>query len=139
METNNLHLGKKIQEIVKKQGISNAEFGRRINTTGQNITDLYKRESINKWVNTNSFATADISRWYIGVTSHPIKRQKQHQSKNKATTTYFVYFNARTKEIAKAIELYFHKKGMLETIKPGRLIKESKYVYLYKKQPTILD
>jgi len=41
---------------------------------------------------------------------------------------------------AEIIETYFHSKGMLNTDDKGGYDKEnSKYVYVYKKHPTILD
>ncbi len=46
MSNKDLHIGKLIEAIVKKQGLSNAEFARRINTTRQNIPDIFKRETL---------------------------------------------------------------------------------------------
>lgn len=41
-----LHLGKKIKEEIKRQGMSVAEFSRRINRTRSVAYDIFKRESI---------------------------------------------------------------------------------------------
>ena len=41
-----MHLGKRIKEVVDKIGMSYAEFGRRINTTPQNVNSIFKREMI---------------------------------------------------------------------------------------------
>ena len=41
-----LHIGKKIEEIKTEKGMSDAELGRRINKTRQNVSDIYNRSSI---------------------------------------------------------------------------------------------
>ncbi len=41
-----MHLGKKIKEEVKRQGISISEFSRRINRTRSVAYDIFKRESV---------------------------------------------------------------------------------------------
>ena len=78
--------------------------------------------------------------WYCGITNNPISRQNAHKSKNGKTTFLWESYNARSVNIALAIETYFHSKGMLNTDDKGGYDKEnSKYVYVYKKHPTILD
>lgn len=41
-----LHLGKKIREHAKLKGIKHTELAQRINTSKQNIQNIYRRESI---------------------------------------------------------------------------------------------
>jgi len=79
------------------------------------------------------------SNWYIGITNNVSKRKTQHKTANKGDLYFWVDYNARSRRIAEAIELYFHKKGMLETEKVGGAKEDSKYIYVYKKHPTIVD
>jgi transcriptional regulator with XRE-family HTH domain len=46
MKKETLHIGKKIQEVVNEKGMSDAEFGRRISTSRQNVSYIYTRSSI---------------------------------------------------------------------------------------------
>lgn len=41
-----IHIGRLIEEQLEKVGMSKAEFGRRINTSRQNINTLLRRESL---------------------------------------------------------------------------------------------
>ena len=41
-----LHLGKKIREYAKLKGIKHTELAQRINTSKQNIQNIYRRQSI---------------------------------------------------------------------------------------------
>lgn len=46
MEAREIHIGNLIKNKVKEIGLSDAEFGRRINTTRQNAQNIYERKSI---------------------------------------------------------------------------------------------
>ena len=45
-EQQNIHIGKLIQEELRKSGMSKKEFARRIETTSQNVYGIFKRETI---------------------------------------------------------------------------------------------
>ena len=78
--------------------------------------------------------------WYCGITNNPNLRKNGHKTKNKEIPFLWRHFNARSVKIALAIETYFHKKGMLNTDDKGGYDKEkSKFIYIYKRHPTILD
>ena len=78
--------------------------------------------------------------WYCGITNNPSVRKTAHKSKNNKTAFLWECFYARSVNIALAIETYFHSKGMLNTDNKGGYDKEgSKYIYVYKKHPSILD
>lgn len=46
MKNQTVHIGEKIHNKVKEKGLTDAEFGRRINVTRQNAQNIYKRNSI---------------------------------------------------------------------------------------------
>lgn len=46
MKITDIHIGLIIKNKVKEIGITDAELGRRINTTRQNVQNLFKRKSI---------------------------------------------------------------------------------------------
>lgn len=45
-EQQNIHIGKLIQEELRKSGMSKKEFARRIETSSQNVYGIFKRETI---------------------------------------------------------------------------------------------
>lgn len=94
---------------------------------------------IEYWVKNNSTISILYGNWYVGVTNKPHISKGQHKSKIDADPYFWKEYNSRSKEIALAIELHFHKKGMKESHKTGGVSTDSKYVYVYKKYPTIFD
>lgn len=94
---------------------------------------------IEYWIQKNSTISVAYENWYIGVTKAPPTRKGQHKSKIETEPYFWQEYNARTKEIAVAIEARFHRKGMKESHKTGGVRIDSKYVYVYKKYPTIFD
>lgn len=104
-------------------------------------TATYKSivKQVNAWVKTHSYVLVDYSNWYVGITRDPAGRFSVHKHKNDETPLHWKHFNARSNKIAQTIETFFHKKGMLETDKKGGISADSKYVYLYKKHPSIFD
>lgn len=94
---------------------------------------------IEYWVKKNSTISVMYKNWYVGVTNAPHIRKRQHKTKIETEPYFWQEYNARTKEIALAIETRFHKKGMKESHKTGGVRTETKYVYVYKKYPTIFD
>lgn len=94
---------------------------------------------IEYWVKKNSTISILYSNWYVGVTNSPPQRKSQHKSKLGSEPCFWKEYNASTKEIALAIELLYHKKGMTESVKIGGVKPDSKFVYVYKKYPTIFD
>ncbi len=102
-------------------------------------TEKQIRRKIEAWVKENSTLSVDYSRWYVGVTNNENARKSQHKSQQGKELYFWQSFNARSRKLALAIELHFHKKGMLEKDVPGGTAQDSKLVYVYKKYPTILD
>jgi len=97
-------------------------------------------KEINAFTFENSTFKVKYSRWYCGITNKPATRKSGHKSTNNRTPALWKSFNARSVKIALAIETYFHKKGMLDTDDKGGYDKvKSKFIYIYKKHPTILD
>ena len=95
--------------------------------------------AINKQVKEHSSLVVHYSNWYVGVTNNPAVRKNGHGSKNKEAVYFWEHYNARSLGIAMAIEKHYHAKGMLETGKTGGVAADSKWVYVYKKYPTIFD
>ena len=95
-------------------------------------------DQIKQWRNAHSFVKADNKRWYIGITKNPELREKQHTKKASTdgySVSYFKFWNAKTKKIARAIESHWHDLEMRETDLHGNATDESIYVYVYKKYP----
>ena len=91
-------------------------------------------------VSENSTLYVEYSNWYCGITNNPTVRKSGHKSKNNRKPAFWKSFNARSVKISLSIETHFHKKGMLDTDDKGGYDKEkSKFIYVYKKHPTILD
>ena len=97
-------------------------------------------KEINTHISENSTFAIKYQRWYCGITNNPNTRKSGHKAKNNKVPALWKPFNARSVKIALAIETYLHKKGMLDTDDKGGYDKEkSKFIYVYKKHPTILD
>jgi hypothetical protein len=101
------------------------------------ITEKKIIRQINSWIKEHSTLYVEFSNWYIGVTNDPQSRELSHRQK--ASTQYWVCFNARSKKIALLIETWGHSKGMLETDKKGGVRENTKFVYIYKKHGNIVD
>jgi transcriptional regulator with XRE-family HTH domain len=41
-----IHIGKRIKQIFEKKGMSVSEFSRRLNSSRENVYDIFKRQSI---------------------------------------------------------------------------------------------
>jgi len=97
-------------------------------------------KEINNHIKKNSTLVVVYENWYCGITNNPDARKRVHKNKNNETPAFWKSFNARSVRIALALETYFHKKGMLDTDDKGGYDKNtSKYIYIYKKHPTIFD
>ena len=96
-------------------------------------------KSIENWIAENSTLAVNYSRWYVGVTNNEQSRKSKHKSDTGGDIYFWHSYNARSKKIALAIELHFHKKGMLETHLPGGTAIDTRLVYVYKKRPTLID
>lgn len=96
-------------------------------------------QDIEAWLNTNSTLFVKYRNWYIGITNDPAARRLKHKNKLKTDPYFWKSFYTCNVRIASAIETHFHKKGMLESDKKGGVTDDSKYVYIFKKYPTILD
>jgi predicted GIY-YIG superfamily endonuclease len=94
---------------------------------------------IEAYVKQKSTIIIDYKRWYIGVTNNPSIRKSQHKSLNNEEPYFWKHWYCYSKENALTVEKYFHKKGMLNTSKQGGTAENSKYVYVYKKYPTLID
>ena len=91
------------------------------------------------WVNIHSAVFSDYGRWYCGITNSPPTRKAQHQSSIQSEPYAWFHRNAGSRRIAEAIETYFHEEGMLDHDSKGGSAENSKYVYIFKKKPTIFD
>ena len=101
-------------------------------------TAQYLIKEIKKWRNNHSLVIAKNENWYIGITNNPDARKKQHESKAKKENfdvSYFTVWNAKTINIALAVETYWHERGMLETDIKGNYENNSIFIYVYKKYP----
>jgi hypothetical protein len=87
----------------------------------------------------NSTAWIVWSNWYIGITNKPHRRKSQHIVDLKGKPFFWVEYNARSRDIAESIEKRFHDKGMRDARHAGGARNDSKFVYVYKKYPTIFD
>ena len=81
----------------------------------------------------------DYKRWYIGVTNELPRRYGEHKTKIETEPYYWYSWYAYTKDIALTIEKHFHDLGMQDGSMPGNVKKTSKYVYIYKEKPDIID
>ena len=65
------------------------------------------------------------SNWYIGITNNVSKRKTQHKTANKGDLYFWVDYNARSRRIAEAIELYFGSTAnLVESFKFGTWISQ---------------
>ena len=105
-------------------------------------TKIYKkaRKEFLKWVEEHSTIYSDYSRWYAGIAKYPDNRKIQHTSIMPNGTPFWEHKFLMTVEIALSLETSLHNLGFLETDNKGGYDKEkSKYVYIFKKYPTVFD
>ncbi len=93
---------------------------------------------IERWVEKHSTAWVVYGNWYIGITNNPNARASAHKSAN-GHLYFWNEYDARSRRIAEAIETRFHNKGMKERDLKGGARDDSRYVYVFKKHPTIAD
>lgn len=93
---------------------------------------------IKRWTLKKSVGWVVYEKWYIGITNNPNARATTHKSAN-GHLYFWKEYNAKSRRIAEAIETYFHKKGMKEKDLKGGAREDSRFIYVYKKYPTIAD
>lgn len=93
---------------------------------------------INAHIRKNSFIYADNSRWYVGITNDIKRRKAEHLTENPFLSCFASYY-AGSMKIAAEIEAHFTQKGTLNASGSRGATKESKWVYVYKDAPTVLD
>jgi len=84
----------------------------------------------------------NYSRWYSGITKTPKDRKSSHNSspKNPSGAYFWYAVNVKSVRIALALETSLHKLGFLDTDDKGGYDREkSKWVYVFKRKPTIID
>ncbi len=94
--------------------------------------------AINKHIESNSFIEPNYKRWYIGITNKIDRRAKEHE-KTYGKLHYFQSYYACSKRISVAIETYISKKGTANAIGSRGAKNTSKWVYVFKSEPTKLD
>lgn len=104
----------------------------------ETITAKLVIEAFEKYVRTHSDFGVIYENWYVGVTNKPLKRMKEHKYKGRDTYR-FGFANARSKNIACAVEKYFHDKGMKDRDNIGNAKKNSWYIYVFKHNRNFFD
>lgn len=94
---------------------------------------------INAHIKKNSTIVADNSRWYVGISNDAKRRNAEHTRKFGDKICYFKSFYAYSKEIASQIEDYYAKKGTINAPGSRGATEESKWVYVFKAKPTLID
>lgn len=99
---------------------------------------IIKRD-IKRWVSENS-VTVQNWRWYCGITKHSDRtRIVQHIREKGIEGLCWHPWNAGTFENAHEIEVYFSGIGMANAPTTGGATSESKFVYVFKQYPTLID
>jgi len=103
-------------------------------------TYIRVRKEIKEWIEQNSILVIANSRWYVGITNDANRRKKEHEIKNNRKCKYWKMWNMKSVRLSLALETSLHKQGLLDKdTKGGYNKKTSKYIYVYKKFPTIVD
>lgn len=103
-------------------------------------TYIKVRKEIKEWMSENSTFVIDNSRWYVGITNDANRRKKEHQIKNNKLCKFWKVWNMKSVRLSLSLETSFHTLGLLDKdTKGGYDRKLSKYIYVYKKKPTIMD
>ncbi len=102
-------------------------------------TAKYIIKEINCWVDKHSNGWIDYCNWYVGITNHPPTRRSAHKQNNSSDPHAWKDWNAKSRRISEAVETYFHDLGMKDYDTKGGAIESSKWIYVYKKHPTLLD
>lgn len=87
-------------------------------------TKTYIKRAIRNYVRDNSVLFQDYGNWYIGITSDPDRREREHGSKN-----VWGWWKANSSKEARAIEAEFLEAGMEGGTGGG---KNTRYVYVFK-------
>lgn len=87
---------------------------------------------INRHIKENSWANTPLSRWYVGITNDPCRRQSEHQREFGLDILYYAVFYAYSKKIASQVEDYFSKKGTSNAPGSRGATDDSRWVYVYK-------
>ncbi len=100
------------------------------------------RKELLEWVGKHSTVMINYSRWYSGITKNPNDRISSHNANPKNKKGAYLWFtvNVKSVRIALALETSLHKLGFLDTDDKGGYDREkSKWVYVFKRRPTIVD
>ena len=98
------------------------------------------RKEIKNWISENSTLVISNSRWYVGITNDANRRKIEHQVKNNKKCTFWKVWDMKSVRLSLSLETSFHKQGLLDKDTKGGYDKiTSKYIYVYKKFPTIVD
>lgn len=71
------------------------------------------------------------SMWYCGITDNPFTRPKTHKRKF-GNIRYYHYVQLKNNEDAHKVEVYFNKKGTLNSTNMGGATEKSVYAYVFK-------
>ena len=94
---------------------------------------------INAHMRENSIIAVDCSRWYVGISNDPTRRNDEHTRNFGEKICFFKSFYAHTKEIASQIEDYFANKGTINATGSRGAKDDSRWVYVFKAKPTVID
>ena len=97
------------------------------------------RKEILEHMKRNSTIWVENSRWYVGITNDENRRKKEHEIKNNKQCKFWNCWDMKTKRLSRALESALHKQKLLDKDTPGNITEASKFIYVYKKRPTILD
>ncbi len=114
-------------------------MAKKLKSPSQTSTYRKVRKEVNEWIDQNSFLQVDKSRWYVGITNDGNRRKKEHEIANNRKCKYWKLWDMKSVRISLALETSLHKEGLLDKDVKGGYIKDSKYLYVYKKFPTIID
>jgi len=102
-------------------------------------TYIKARKKFLEHVRSHSTLIVAYPRWYAGMTNKTNARRTSHNSKMPNGTPYWLKIYCGSRAIADKLETSLHELGFLETDIKGGIDDNSKYVYIFKQYPTILD
>ena len=94
---------------------------------------------INAHMKLHSYLCVDAERWYVGISNSPVRRNGEHTRKFGEDIKFFKSFYAYSMKIASQVEDYFSKKGTINACGSRGATEDSKWVYVFKANPTVLD